>query len=841
MSIDTLLLQAATRAGEGRLDLAEPFLRQVLSVEPRHRMACLELARVLILGNRFDEAVGVLDPLANDPHDGAEVHRRLALAHAFADRTHVAVAHYRQALEFDPGNGTVLHSLANLEQSLGQLDEPRCPIAARSRRSPSGTISATVSPPPFRVMWMFAPGAGNTPPNYFIDQAGFESHMLTVLDDCEYDIDLLRRQADVVVNLVSDVDQGRAILGAVQTLAERIGKPVINHPRGIFGTDRTSVARRLAGTPGCVVPQTRTFSKLKLRQLLTEHTTPDLTFPLLVRPAGTHGGEDFEKADDREQLGTILQRLDGSQYYVTPFVDYRSEDGYFRKYRFIYVGGEILPYHLAIDDKWKVHHGTTPMADVPWMQAEEQAFLDDPWCLFGAPQRSALRAIRDVMGLDYFGIDCSLTRGGELVVFEVNATMLVHGRNARFRTRTKRSAGSGSSSMRCSGEPRSRSRALSTAAALAPALASPPTRDASTRAADWVSIVAGHDQPDEQLQALEAHIRECFEFTEPIAGAASSKAASSKKDAFWAVARTILEQSNRLLSDASRAVLRAESAAGTPPQFWSGSWSWARKMQSEIGPRMPSKLAALTPPARAHHELRLFNLALATVNHVLWDEASRAFTSPTQPYAAESDGAYPLRWADGSTALVEIGPNPTLDDALLTRIRPYLDPTLPAAGREQLYRHNLYCRRLHEGDLVQPEERALIGQWGVFAKRRIPEGTCIGVYGGTLLDHESTIMLADRRYLTSVSVAEGPDYYVTGENITSLMNTLFAFDDKGHIVAQSDQPYNVRAQACEVITTGGIPLSLIAFFSARNIEQDTELRWNYGYTEVALVRNGLRS
>ena len=38
----------------------------------------------------------------------------------------------------------------------------------------------------------------------------------------------------------------------------------------------------------------------------------------------------------------------------------------------------------------------------------------------------ALQAIQQRIGLEYFGIDCGMDRSGNLVVFEVNASMLVH-------------------------------------------------------------------------------------------------------------------------------------------------------------------------------------------------------------------------------------------------------------------------------------------------------------------------------------------------------------------------------------------------------------------------------
>lgn len=432
MTLDTLLLQAATHSRDGQLDLVEPLLRQVLTVEPRHEIACLELARIQILGGRYDEAVDVLDPLASAPHASVEVHRRLALAHSFAGRANDALAHYRHALALQPNDGQLLHSIANLEQMLGLDDAAAATYRRAVEAKPLWTMPAAVSPPAFRVLWMFAPGAGNTPPDYFVSRAPFESSIFTVLKDVEYDIDLLRNHADVVVNLVSDVDQSRAILGTVETLTERIGRPVINHPQLIDGTDRASISTRLAGTPGCVVPHTRSLPAADLLQTLDDDRLKELRFPLLVRRAGTHGGEDFEKVDDRTQLVAFLCGLGDAHCYVTPFVDYRSEDGFFRKYRFIFVGDDVLPYHLAIDGKWKIHHVTTPMADCPWMQDEERSFLADPWRVFGAQQQSALRAIRDAIGLDYFGIDCALTPSGEVVVFEVNATMLVHGKNESF-------------------------------------------------------------------------------------------------------------------------------------------------------------------------------------------------------------------------------------------------------------------------------------------------------------------------------------------------------------------------------------------------------------------------
>ena len=432
MSIETLLQQAASHEQEGRLDVVETLLRQILCAAPTHREATLKLAEILIRAHRCDEAIGLLKPLDDDAHPDSAVLRRLGIAHAFTGRERLALGYFEKVLALEPDDAQVSQLVASLRQALDVEDESAATFRRALEANHLVRVPATVSPPDYRVLLVFAPCAGNTPFSYLIRDARFECTVLSALTDFDYDIESLRDSADVVVNLVCDADLGRAILGTVETLVERIGKPLLNPPRLIRQTGRAAVSERLASTPGCLVPQTRFFLQEALRQTLDEGGGADLRYPLLVRPAGTHGGDDFEKMEDRDQLVAFLAAHDQSSYYVIPFIDYRSADGYFRKYRFIYVGDEILPYHLAIDDKWKVHHATTPMVASRWMQDEERSFLADPWRVFGASQRAALQSIKDEFGLDYFGIDCSRMPDGAVAVFEVNASMLVHDRNEPF-------------------------------------------------------------------------------------------------------------------------------------------------------------------------------------------------------------------------------------------------------------------------------------------------------------------------------------------------------------------------------------------------------------------------
>jgi len=319
---------------------------------------------------------------------------------------------------------------------MGETEAAEAAYAQAARINPLIRRPAAKYPADFRVLALFAPFAGNLPTDYLFADAAYDTDTLALLASSQFDADLLKQDVQVVVNLISDADQADGLLPLAAEFAGRFGKPVVNDPGKIQRTTRDSVAVLLQGIPGCRVARVfrqkagGALAAAALQAQLSSSST------ILVRPAGTHGGDDFEKIEGADALATVLsQDADGDRYFIE-YIDYRSADGYFRKYRFIFVDGQILPYHLAIADDWKVHHDSTDMADHAWMQREEESFLGDPGSVFNPGHYQMLREIQQRIGLDYFGIDCGLDRSGDLVVFEVNASMLVHGQNDDFPYKT---------------------------------------------------------------------------------------------------------------------------------------------------------------------------------------------------------------------------------------------------------------------------------------------------------------------------------------------------------------------------------------------------------------------
>ncbi len=446
---------AKLRHDQGELRGAEDGYRSALAFQPAQHGALFNLGNLLVDQARFTEAAAQLRHLVAVHDDDARAHCLLGVALRGAEKYDDAVAHYRRAIALDPSFAEAHYNLGHVLADCGRYDDaivafeaaiahkPNYPEALRSlgyvlqsvdrpdaataafaqalRLQPLITRPA-IGKPSFGVLLLVAPGSGNTPIDYLVQDTAFDSHIVLFLPGFAYDLARLRGRADVVVNLISDVDLGAELLGPVADLLAKLGRPVINHPDRIRPTDRAAIAATLRDLSGAVVPQTCHVD----RAALLDGAPLELAFPLLLRPAGTHGGDDMELVTEAAQIAPLVAGMRHERFYLTQYVDYRSADGRFRKYRLIFVGGQVLPYHLAIADHWKVHYYRTDMMHQAWMRDEEARFLTNPGAALGAPNLAALEAIRARIGLDFFGIDCGIDRDGRLIVFEVNASMLVH-------------------------------------------------------------------------------------------------------------------------------------------------------------------------------------------------------------------------------------------------------------------------------------------------------------------------------------------------------------------------------------------------------------------------------
>jgi len=411
----------------GRQEEAEASYRRALEINPGFAEACGNLSSLLIDLGRFAEAAEILKRLLEIKPDSDYALLCLgALLERVGGNDEQAMAFLARAISLNPNNVNAYVILGNMLWRNNQVANSLIIFRRAQELRPLITYPALKEKADFSVLILYAPGSGCAPINYLISAAPYDCHSYCVLPDMPQDLEILRAKADVVINIIGDADYHRYLLPYAKDLVERLGRPAINHPRLVMHTDRESIARHLAGIPLCRIPRTIRLEGSVLAEASKNSALDGFTMPLLVRIAGNHGGDSFEKLDDLKAVTEFVARQPGDYFYVSEYADCRSADGYFRKYRFICIDGELFPYHLAIHDDWKVHYFRTDMINQEWMRQEEESFLGNPHRVFDEPRHAALLAVAAVTGLDFSGIDCAIDRNGEIVVFETNATMLVH-------------------------------------------------------------------------------------------------------------------------------------------------------------------------------------------------------------------------------------------------------------------------------------------------------------------------------------------------------------------------------------------------------------------------------
>lgn len=399
-----------------------------LMLNPAQISARVNLVKTKAFIREDDAAIALLEGMLVEQPNNADLWNRLGKLHYKLYERSQALECFQKALAADPENADSLYWIAGIYQGIGEDTAAQEAYVRAAKIKPLIKIAADRDPPEFTALMLFAPFAGNTPTEYLMVKQPYEVNILPLLKQVEPDAEKLKHGGQIVVNFVSDADQGKAVLPRVVKLVRELGLPTINPPEKIQKTTREGVAQMLCGIPDVKLAR---VVRLAAGEAFDEKKIP-FPAPLLARPAGTHGGEKFEFINSMPELQKFIGEEPEVDHYVMEYVDYQSPDSHFRKYRMIFIDGEVFPYHLAIGNHWKVHHITTDMSKNEWMQAEEKAFLEKPEAVFAPKHYAAFNAVYKAIGLDYFGIDCGLDRAGNLVVFEVNASMLVHQKNEAF-------------------------------------------------------------------------------------------------------------------------------------------------------------------------------------------------------------------------------------------------------------------------------------------------------------------------------------------------------------------------------------------------------------------------
>lgn len=230
---------------------------------------------------------------------------------------------------------------------------------------------------------------------------------------------------DAAIVLVADSEAAEPTLHELEGMTEHWPCPMLNRPGKIPEAGRERLYHLLTPLPGVSIPATVRVS----RELLESRP-----FPVIARPVDSHAGDGLEKLVCGCDASAYLSQRPEAEFFVSPFQDYRSADGQYRKYRVIIVAGKPFPCHMAISGHWMIHYLNAGMEENTEEGAEkrreEARFFDEFHADFGLRHRRVLAEIAEVLGLDYFGIDCAETPDGHLLIFEAGTALVVHDMDA---------------------------------------------------------------------------------------------------------------------------------------------------------------------------------------------------------------------------------------------------------------------------------------------------------------------------------------------------------------------------------------------------------------------------
>ncbi|HTX50614.1 MAG TPA: hypothetical protein VME40_14605 [Caulobacteraceae bacterium] len=404
-------------AATGADEAAKSAYLAALRLDPTCAEALVAIARLACRGGHRSAArTALAHCIACHPSDAAA---RLSLGRLLLESGEhdLARAQFAAALAIQPGLAGAHQGLARALTGLGDTD-----AAAPHWRQAFG--ASALSPQPYHgaepgvpVLLLVSAKGGNIPTRTLLDDTVFQ--VTALYADFHQPGAPLPPHA-LVFNAIGDADLCEEALTGAAAVARRSTAPIVNHPDSVAITGRAANAARLASLTDVVAPAVRSMSRAELLA-----GAGALRFPLLVRAPGHHTGQHFVRVARRADLATGIAPLPGERLLAIDPMDARGPDGLSRKFRVMFIGGELYPLHLAISHDWKVHYFSGAMAEDPAYRAEEAAFLADMAGTLGSRAMAALAALRDALGLDYAGVDFALAPDGRLLLFEANAGMVI--------------------------------------------------------------------------------------------------------------------------------------------------------------------------------------------------------------------------------------------------------------------------------------------------------------------------------------------------------------------------------------------------------------------------------
>ncbi len=285
-------------------------------------------------------------------------------------------------------------------------------------QSRSYVLPCAQQPPRLRLLMLLVAGdlAANAPLDCLLVGSGIAITQ-TYVDETPFSYADLPEH-DVLFVAVAHAPEHRSLLQHLQRQLSDWPRPLLDQPQALLGLDRVDVARQLQGLPGLWAPATQSYTREQL-------ATAALSWPCIIRPAGSQAGQGLARLDAAPELQDYLQGQTASTYTLAPFVDYRRPDGLYAKMRLALIDGVAWPCHYALSEHWMVHYVNAGMYEDAAKRAAEASFMAG-FAAWVQPHAALLAEISRRLNLSYVLLDAAELADGRLLLFEADHAMVVH-------------------------------------------------------------------------------------------------------------------------------------------------------------------------------------------------------------------------------------------------------------------------------------------------------------------------------------------------------------------------------------------------------------------------------
>ncbi len=327
-------------------------------------------------------------------------------------------------------DGPLWMNLSVAMQCIGQRDIGLSIQAMALEQQRIFFLPAMQQPVLTRLLVLMAPGdiAANTPIDCLLERTDVDLILYYVSQPDPFALPV--PEHDVVLVAISESDGNRATLLALEERLKDWPQPVINQPSSIPCVGRDAASELLQDVPGIAMPPTLRCDRKALQAIASGLTTlaasfPSNDYPIILRPYDSQAGRDLARITSVAELTEYLSQVQATDFFLARFIDYSGDDGLFRKFRIALIDGQAFASHMAVSNHWMIHYLNAGMYEDANKRAEELAFMDH-FDDFVQRHHAALDEIYRRTGLDYLLIDGAETRDGELLIFEIDHTMVVH-------------------------------------------------------------------------------------------------------------------------------------------------------------------------------------------------------------------------------------------------------------------------------------------------------------------------------------------------------------------------------------------------------------------------------